>query len=162
VTSLSDIPVRVDCPLRQPREQSIVDRVLNEIQISLRRLIESGQPSVIDLRLLPRMRSATYQSLKDALSMGEVTAVIEAEVKITVRETQYPGVWWLTHTNEQGGIVTEFIEITMIPDILRPHRADLRAGLKRLDQALAVSRVEPPATTHIDTIAPAQTRGQRP
>lgn len=94
--------------------------------------------------------------------MGEVTAVIAAEVRITVRETQYPGVWWLTHTHEQGGIVTEFIEITMIPDILRPHTADLCAGLKRLDQALAVLRVEPPVATHLDTITPGQTKGQRP
>ena len=94
--------------------------------------------------------------------MGEVTAVIEADVRITVRETQYPGVWWLTHTSEQGGIVTELSEITLIPDILMPHAADLRAGLQRLDQALAVSRAEPPATTPVDPIQPSQTRGQQP
>ncbi|MTW20514.1 hydrogenase expression/formation C-terminal domain-containing protein [Allochromatium palmeri] len=162
VTSLSDIPVRVDCHMRQAGDPFMIDSVLSEIQTSLRRLIESGRPSVIDLRSLPRMRSATYQALKDALSTGEVTAVIEADVKITVRETQYPGVWWLTHANEQGGIVTEFIEITMIPDILRPHAADLRAGLNRLDQALTVSRVEPSTMTHAGTTQPNQTRGKRP
>ncbi|WP_295403879.1 hydrogenase expression/formation C-terminal domain-containing protein [uncultured Thiocystis sp.] len=148
--------------MRQVRDASIVDSVLKEIQTSLRRLIESGKPSVIDLRSLPRMRSATYRSLKEVLSTGEVTAVIEADVRITVRETQYPGVWWLTHAHEQGGIVTEFIEITLIPDILRPHAADLRAGLQRLDQALAVARIEPPATTPVDPIQPSQTRGTRP
>ena len=148
--------------MRQVRDASIVDSVLKEIQTSLRRLIESGKPSVIDLRSLPRMRSATYRSLKEVLSTGEVTAVIEADVRITVRETQYPGVWWLTRAHEQGGIVTEFIEITLIPDILRPHAADLRAGLQRLDQALAVARIEPPATTPVDPIQPSQTRGTRP
>ncbi len=162
VTTLSDIPVRAGCSMRQVRDASIVDSVLKEIQTSLRRLIESGKPSVIDLRSLPRMRSATYRSLKEVLSTGEVTAVIEADVRITVRETQYPGVWWLTHAHEQGGIVTEFIEITLIPDILRPHAADLRAGLQRLDQALAVARIEPPATTPVDPIQPSQTRGTRP
>jgi hydrogenase-1 operon protein HyaF len=156
-----DIPVRADCSRRQWCDSSLIDGVLREIRLALGRLIESGRPSVIDLRSLPRMRPATYRSLKEALSMGEVSAVIEAEVRITVRETRYPGVWWLTHTGEPDGPVAEFIEIALIPDILRPHAADLRAGLKRLDQALAASPVEPPPT-HADTPRTNRTEGKRP
>ncbi len=63
--------------------------------------------------------------------------MVAAEVTVEIRETQYPGVWWLTHRNEQGGIVTELIEITEVPAILKSHVADMAAGLRRLEQALA-------------------------
>ena len=91
------------------------------------------------MRLMPRMNAATYKHIKDILSNGEVTALIEAEVNVEIRETQYAGVWWLTHHNEQGGIVTELIEVSRIPGILASHVSDMHAGLKRLEQAVAIS-----------------------
>ena len=65
--------------------------------------------------------------------------VIEAEVRIEIHETQYPGVWWLTHFNEKGDVVTEIIEIAQVPSILKPHPAEVRAGMKRLEQLLSES-----------------------
>lgn len=84
------------------------------------------------------MDAATYQRLKDALSTGEVTATVAADLRVEISETQYPGVWWLTHRNERGDIVTELIEVTEVPAILKSHVADMRAGLQRLEQALAL------------------------
>ena len=138
MTHLSDIPVRVDSD-RKESNLAIAKSVLNEISVLVVQLIDSGKPGAIDLRQQPRMRAETYQYLKDVLSSGEVTAVVNAAVKVEVRETQFPGVWWLTHYNEQGAIVTEIIEITEIPAILKPHVADMCAGLKRLEQTLAES-----------------------
>ncbi|MBK8534831.1 MAG: hypothetical protein IPL59_06730 [Candidatus Competibacteraceae bacterium] len=145
---LSDIPVCVDLNDNKESNLAIAKTVLNEIRALIAQLINSGKTGAIDLRQRPRMRAETYQYLKDALSSGEVTAVVDAAVKVEVRETQFPGVWWLTHYNEQGAIVTEIIEITEIPEILKPHIADMRAGLKRFDQILAdfTSHEESPTT----------------
>lgn len=131
------LPVRSSNKKRTNR--SIATAILDEVAASLARFIETGQTAVIDLRNQPWMHESTYRTLRDALGTGEVAAVIDADRKIEITETQYSGVWWLTHRNEQGAIVTELIEITEIPDILKPHAAEMRAGLKRLEQALATS-----------------------
>lgn len=138
MTHVSDIPVRVDSD-RKESNLAIAKAVLNEIRELVAQFIDSGKPGAIDLRQRPRMRAETYQYLKDVLSSGEVTAVVDAAVKIEIKETQFPGVWWLTHYNEQGAIVTEIIEITEIPAILKPHIAEMRTGLRRLEQTLAES-----------------------
>lgn len=139
MTRLSDISVHIELNNRKDSNLAIAKKVLNEIMTAIMQLIDTGKTSVIDLRAQPRMRASTYQYLKDILSSGEVTAIVDADVKVEVRETQYPGVWWLTHHNEQGAIVTEIIEITEMPEILKPHTADMRAGLQRLTHTLTES-----------------------
>lgn len=132
-----EIPVRLGRTQGQAINQAMVARILNQIKELLARYLESGEPGVIDMRLLPRMNAETYKHIKDLLSSGEVTALVDAEARVDIRETQYSGVWWLTHHNEQGGIVTELIEVSRIPGILVSHVADMRAGLIRLEQAEA-------------------------
>lgn len=143
MTRLSDISVHVESNNWQDTNLAIAKTILNEIMASIAQLLDTEKTSTIDLRAQPRMRPSTYQYLKDALSAGEVTSVVEADVRVEVRETQYPGVWWCTHRNEQGEIVTEIIEITEMPEILKPHTADIRAGLRRLKQALAAEPASP-------------------
>lgn len=134
------IPIHVESRVKKVTNRSIATAVLSQILASLNDLVQTGKTAIIDLRSQAQMSAATYNYLKEALSAGEVTAVIEADLKVEITETQYPGVWWLTHRNDQGAIVTELIEITEMPDILRPNRAEIRAGLRRLEQALQ----EPP------------------
>jgi len=155
MTRLSDIPVRMDGAARQHSNLSIAREVLNDIATALVHLASTGKPAAIDLRALPRMEPATYQYLKDALAGGEVTAVVDAQVRVEICETKYPGVWWLTHRNAHGAISTEIIEIAEVPQILRPHVADVRAGLKRLEQWLAApaSSAGSPATTKQTAVA---------
>ena len=133
-----EIPVRLGRNQGQTINQAMVSKILNQLKELLVRFLESGESGVVDMRLLPRMNAATYKHIKDILSTGEVTALIEAEVNVEIRETQYAGVWWLTHHNEQGGIVTELIEVSRIPGILASHVSDMHAGLKRLEQAVAI------------------------
>jgi hydrogenase-1 operon protein HyaF len=137
MSQLQDIPVRIefDCAA-EAIEVDIVSRVLNEIQGALRDLQASGQTHAIDVRQLPRMSPETYQALRDELSRGEVSAVVDAQLKVEVAETQYPGVWWLRYLNAREEISTEIIEITEMPAILRPHRVEIRAGLQKLDGRL--------------------------
>jgi hydrogenase-1 operon protein HyaF len=110
-----------------------VNQVLQDIHAALTAWQVNGTPQAIDLRQLPWMSAEVYQDLQGALLQGEVTAVIQAQVKVEVTETQYPGVWWLRHFNERDEITTEIIEVTEIPAILLPHRVDMLAGLRKLD-----------------------------
>lgn len=135
----SAFPIRVRCGNERKTHHSIAIGVLHEVAALLARFIETGQTAVIDLRNQPWMNESTYRYLREALGKGEVTAVVDADRQVEVTETQYAGVWWLTHRNEQGAIVTELIDVTTIPDILKPHAAEMRAGLKRIEQALATS-----------------------
>lgn len=137
MTRLGDIPVRVDGAASDHANLSIARAVLGDVAAALAQLAATGRPGAIDLRALPQMEPATYQYLKDALAGGEVTAVVDAQVRVEISETKYPGVWWLTHRNAHGAISTEIIEIAELPQILRPHVADIRAGLKRLEHWLA-------------------------
>jgi hydrogenase-1 operon protein HyaF len=82
------------------------------------------------------MSPETYQALRSALSNGEVSAVVAAQLKVEVAETQYPGVWWLRYLNERDEIKTEIIEIAEMPAILRPHRVEILAGLHKLAERL--------------------------
>jgi hydrogenase-1 operon protein HyaF len=136
MTRLQDIPVRVELDAPKKTGHAIAREVLQKVRAALAEWLTTGKAEAIDLKNVPRMGPATYQYLKDALSSGEVTIVIKAEVRVEIRETQYPGVWWVTHINDQGDIVTEIIEVTEIPAILKPHILDVGDGLQRLEQVL--------------------------
>jgi hydrogenase-1 operon protein HyaF len=136
---LTDIPVRAEYHQESSSNLDVATKVLREVQRLLARFIATGEAGTIDLRAQPHMEPSTYRHLRQALTTGEVTALIDADIKVEVTETQYPGVWWLTHRNADDEIVTEIIDITLIPDILKTHVAEMRAGLKRLDQALSAS-----------------------
>lgn len=114
----------------------IANAVLAQIAQSVAQLVGSGQARLIDLRGVPRMRDAEYRYLKDTLATGEVSAVVDTDSRVEVSETQYAGVWWVTHRGEHGNIVTEIVEITDIPAIIKPHAADLRDGLRRLERLI--------------------------
>jgi hydrogenase-1 operon protein HyaF len=136
MSSLQDIPVRVEFSRPKAIKPDIVSRVLKEVQTALSDLQANRQTHAIDVRQLPRMSPETYQALRDALSQGEVFAVVDAQVKVEVAETQYPGVWWVRHLNEREEVATEIIEITDMPAILRPHRVEINSGLQKLTERL--------------------------
>jgi hydrogenase-1 operon protein HyaF len=139
MSRLTDISIRVEHTEGSLSNLLVATQVLRQIQRLLARFLETGEPGTIDLRAQPHMEPETYRHLRQALMTGEVTALVDADIKVEVTETQYSGVWWLTHRNADSEIVTEVLDITLIPDILKTHVAEMRAGLKRLDQALSAS-----------------------
>jgi hydrogenase-1 operon protein HyaF len=145
MSKLEEIPVRVEFHRPKVVRPDILNQVLRDIHSALSNLQASGQTQAIDLRQLPRVSAEIYQALRDALSQGEVSAVVDAEIKVEVAETQYPGVWWLRHLNQRGEITTEIIEVTDLPAILRPHRVDIAAGIRKLGDRLQLlaSQAEP-------------------
>jgi len=106
--------------------------LLREISEHLRQLLRAGEASAIDLRALP-LTPEDLDWLRDKLGEGEVIATLDAEGESTLVETACPGVWWVTHRNTQGMVVSEFIEVTFVPELLKAHPEDVEVGLEHLD-----------------------------
>jgi hydrogenase-1 operon protein HyaF len=110
--------------------------LLHEIAELARRLLDTGESSAIDLRALP-LTPADLDWLRETLGHGQVTATLDAEGESTLTETVCPGVWWVTHHNENGAVASEFIEITFVPELLKAHPDDVKIGLEHLEMLIS-------------------------
>ena len=116
-------------PIRSPIPYSRgnVEPIMHEVIHALDRLLDQDEPTVIDLASLP-FAPGELEELEEYLGTGELTAVLDALGKSRIRETIYPGVWWLEHRNTEGEVVGRYIEITRTPEILMSQDADITAG----------------------------------
>ena len=110
--------------------------LLREISELLRRLLESGETAAIDLSALP-LTPADLDWLQDRLGQGEIAITLQASGESTLNETACPGVWWVTHRNENGAVASQFIEIAFVPDLVKAHPQDVEWGRERLELLLA-------------------------
>jgi hydrogenase-1 operon protein HyaF len=108
-----------------------VRALLAEIAQLVDALARNGGDARIDLRS-PPLEPADRASLEAVLGKGSVSAHIDAEVTTDVRETHFPGVWWVEHHDPRGARVAEFIEICMVPEILSAPPEDIARGLAEL------------------------------
>ena len=120
-------PVRTKVPFNRGN----VRPLLNEIIHALDRLLDDDEPTVIDLASLP-FAPGELAELEQALGTGELTAELDAMGKSLIRETAYPGVWWVEHRNTEGEVVGRYIEVTRSPEILLSQDADIGAGRAKL------------------------------
>ena len=105
--------------------------LLHEIKHALKNLIDTGECSVIDLRSIP-LAPGEEDKILSILGQGEVQAQLDALGPSEIIETQYAGVWIVTHYNESNDIISRFIEITTMPDILCSQAEDVAATCDRL------------------------------
>jgi len=112
-----------------------VQPILHEIRHALRKFLETGEASIIDLRSIP-LAPSEEETLIETLGRGEIHAQLNALGPSEIYETQYVGVWLVTHYNETNSIVSRFIEITEIPDILKSQQEDIASALQRLVEKL--------------------------
>ena len=110
--------------------------ILNEVLHAVDRLLESGEPTTIDLAGLP-FGPGELEHLEASLGTGELSAKLDALGTSRIRETAYPGVWWLEHRNAHDEVVGRFLEITRAPEILSSQDADIVAGRARLEDQLS-------------------------
>lgn len=115
--------------------------ILGEVLHAVDRLLESGEPTTIDLASLP-FGPGELEHLEASLGTGELSAILDALGNSRIRETAYPGVWWLEHRNAHDEIVGRFIEITRTPEILKSQEADIVAGRARLEDQLEQDKRE--------------------
>ena len=118
-------------PSAIPYSRGNVRPLLNEIIHALDRLLGVDEPTVIDLASLP-FAPGELEELENALGRGELSAELDALGKSLIRETAYPGVWWVEHRNTEGELVGRYIEITRSPEILMSQDADIGAGRAKL------------------------------
>ena len=130
-------------PIRSaiPYSRGNVKPLLFEIIHALDRLLADDEPTVIDLASLP-FAPGEIEELEEALGHGELNAELDALGKSLIRETTYPGVWWVEHRNTAGELVGRYIEITRSPEILMSQDADIGAGRAKLRDSVEDSGPE--------------------
>ncbi len=140
MSGLDDIHVNViDVDAGKGGMRANVRAILHEIEAMLGRLVETGESNAIDIRSLPLL-PGDYEALDDALGNGEVSAEFQGDTGPTVvAETGIPGVWWVSHFDQDDELAAEFIEVTRIPEILQSQEEDIRDGLDILRQRLTAA-----------------------
>ena len=109
--------------------------VLSEIANLLENLARTGESSSIDVRSLP-LFPGDYAAIRETLGTGEVSARINALGPTQIQETAIPGVWWVTHFNDNEETLAEFIEITVVPEIIPASRDDLATAREQLQSLI--------------------------
>jgi len=112
--------------------------LLSELVNLLEALAADATAASIDLQSLP-MSAADRVQLQQVLGEGEVQSTLTAQGISRIRETGVSGVWWVEHFGQDGELVAESIEVTLIPDILKaaadeiaPAARDLRVRIDAL------------------------------
>ena len=109
--------------------------LLHQIRHAVHELLETGKVTVIDLRSIP-MGPGEEDRLAAALGQGEVQVRMSALGPSEIIETQYPGVWLVTHYNSEGETIGQFIEVCGFPALVMAQVEDIRAGLEQLELQL--------------------------
>ena len=106
--------------------------LLRELAEQVKRLLATGEPSAIDLSALP-LTPADLDWLHDKLGSGEIAITLQANGESTLNETACPGIWWVTHHNEQGAVTSQLIEVAFVPDLVKAHPQDVQIGCEYLE-----------------------------
>ncbi len=132
--SLDTIPIHVinQPPGEEPGLTGNAPPLLRELAGQVKRLLDTGEPSAIDLSALP-LTAADLDWLHDKLGSGEIAVTLQANGESTLNETACPGVWWVTHRNEQGAVSSQFVEVAFVPELVKAHPQDVAIGLEQLE-----------------------------
>lgn len=112
--------------------------LLHQIKHAMDNLLLNNINEVIDLRSIP-LAPGEEDNLLKILGQGEVKAQLNALGPSEIIETQFNGVWLITHYNEENEIVSRHIEITYMPEILLSQTEDIHSANQRLAERLAES-----------------------
>lgn len=115
-----------------------VKPLLHEIKHGLNTLIETGSTTIIDLRSIP-LAPGEEDKILNMLGQGEVQAQMNALGLSEVIETRYSGVWVVTHFNDEGNIISRFIEVTTMPEILNSQTEDMMTAYSQLSETLEIT-----------------------
>ena len=112
-----------------------VEPLLHEIRHALQRLLDSGEHTVIDLRSLP-LAPGEEERLLEVLGSGEIEMRMSALGPSEIIETRFPGVWIVTHFNNDDELIGKYIEVCDVPRLVLAQREDVRHGLEQLQAEL--------------------------
>ncbi|MCP5278246.1 MAG: hydrogenase expression/formation protein [Thiobacillus sp.] len=132
--SIESIPVRVMAP--DSGLSGNAWPLMMEIAEMVRTLVDTGDTAAIDLSALP-LTPADKDWLKERLGSGQIHVTLDAEGLSTLDETACPGVWWITHLDGRDRVMAEFIEVTLVPDLVKAHPEDIKIGLEYLEGVIS-------------------------
>ena len=131
--SLDAIPVHViNTPPAESGLSGNAQPLLREISELLNRLLETGEPGIIDLSALP-LTPADLGWLQEKLGKGEIAVTLQASGESTLNEMACSGVWWVVHRNIQGAVTSQFIEVAWVPELVKAHPQDVKIGQESLE-----------------------------
>lgn len=149
MTQLNEIPVEVvgsDPVSPSPQVRALLQELLDLLQD----LIHEGKSASVDIRSLP-ISASDYDYLKLFLGEGEVVATINALGPTKIRETEIPGIWWVTHSNADEMILAESIEVTELPEMLKTQQQDLQHALALFAEKTDASNTDESETGDVTT-----------
>ena len=117
------------------KQGNALTTILAEIKAALRNLLKTGQETIIDLNNTPCDQECE-DTLKEILGQGEVSATLTIFGCDQIQETSIHGVWWVSHTNDTGAILTKAIYISYVPSVLPAQREDVEYSITVLDKRL--------------------------
>ena len=120
-----------DIPIQAGAAHGNVRPILFEVLHALDKLLDDDIPTTIDLAGLP-FGPGELEKLEAALGHGELVAQLDSLGTSHIRETAYPGVWWVEHRNVNDEVTGRYIEVTRFPEILSSQDADIGAARARL------------------------------
>jgi len=112
-----------------------VGPLLHEVRHALQELLTSGVETVIDLRAIP-LGPGEEERIAQTLGRGEVQVRLSVLGTSEIFETRYPGVWMSMHRNQDGAVIGRYIEVCMVPPLVRSQQEDIQVGLQALDSRL--------------------------
>ncbi|MCW8918544.1 MAG: hydrogenase expression/formation protein [Gammaproteobacteria bacterium] len=110
-------------------------RLLHELVERLGRLIEADEPSHFDLTAM-ELGEADHALLRDTLGEGEIMAEVSNFGRVSVMESGYAGIWWVTHLDEEEQVLSEFLEVSYCPEVLIAEMETVADGLNALKARL--------------------------
>ncbi len=133
--SLDAIPIHL-IPPGEPGLTGNAPPLLHELLEMVNRLLASGETAAIDLSALP-LTPADLDWLRERLGEGEIAVTLLANGESTLAETGCPGIWWVTHHNEQGVVTSQFLEVAFVPELVKAHPDDVALGRDHLESMMA-------------------------
>ena len=74
--------------------------------------------------------------LDSMLGEGEMRMDLETLGRSRIRESSFPGIWWVRHEDPDGKLLADHIEVAHIPDIVPAHASDVAMGRARLAERI--------------------------
>lgn len=128
--NLLNIPLEISEP-----NTGMAKAVLSELFEHLQELAVSSKPHMIDLTSLP-MTNSDKQELAKLLGQGEVTITLSTIGESLIHETAFSGVWWIKHYTHDQKLISELIEITPVPGIIKSHPDDIQHAADELKKII--------------------------
>ena len=132
---MKQIPVTIENSNTGLWPSAALKAIFSEIEVMLNTLIVTGEHSYIDLRGLP-LAPSDLGLLKRILGNGEVHATVNALGLSYINETAIPGVWWITNKNTEEVTISEYLEITTLPELLKTQHSDLHRSVSIMHDRL--------------------------